>query len=81
MQGWDLSFRFFNVLRFYFVDFKGFLSRRAKKEIKGQMFLCQSKIHLARYNLRKCQSNLFEIVLTFLKNLSRFCYHFSRFLT
>ena len=52
--------------------------RKEKKEKRSQVF-CQSAIHLARYNLRKCQSHLFELVFKALKNFSRFNSYFSRF--
>ena len=47
---------------------------------KGHQFFANPRYTFARYNLRKCQSHLFEIVFKVLKNFSRFRFHFSMFL-
>ena len=61
------------------VVFSSFLSVSQKKKKKGHRFFCPSKVHLTRYNLRRCQFRLFERFFKVLKNFLRFCYPFLRF--
>ena len=76
-----MYFKVFSVFPAVFkVVFSSFLSvsqKEKRKKVTG--FFCPSKVHLTRYNLRRCQFRLFERFFKVLKNFLRFCSPFLRF--